>query len=351
MDPNQQQQQEVSHLSIAYPSDKALPAVYSPHHSPVELATTYLICLRKHVLKILTLKLGSGVIDTTPIRFTITVPAIWDDAAKARTQQCAKNAGMGEEIRIISEPEAAVVYALDAMDPLDFRPGDTFILSDAGGGTVDLISYTIDALEPNLQIREAVSGDGYACGSTFLNRIFAQFLEQHLTDVEGYDDDTLDEALHDFETNAKRRFNGDTAMMLRVRGLVDVKDKGIKRQRLTIPTDKVKSLFEPVISTILTLLMSQLRHTTRAKAVILVGGFGQSPYLRNCIKKVVPETVPVLQPANGWTAVVRGALIKSLNEMNPDTSRISIASRVSRKAYGVIVGVVYDPAVHRKSLR
>ncbi|KIW19845.1 hypothetical protein PV08_00420 [Exophiala spinifera] len=351
IDPKQQQQQAVSHLSIAYPSAKALPPASDPHHSPVELATTYLICIRRHVEKLLTLKLGKGVIDTTPICYTITVPAIWDDAAKARTQQCAKNAGMGDEVRIISEPDAAIIYAIDTMDPHKFQVGDTFVVCDAGGGTVDLIAYKIIALHPKVEISEAVSGDGYACGSTFLNRIMAQFLEKHLKNVEGYDEDTLDEAMQDFETHSKRRFNGETAMTLRVRGLVDDQENGIRRQRLTIPAEKVKSMFEPVMSTILTLLMAQLRQVNQAKAILLVGGFGQSPYLRNCIKAVVPETVEILVPATGWTAVVRGALIKSLSDIQPDTSRITIASRVARKAYGVCSGLIFNSKVHQESSR
>ncbi|KIV84785.1 hypothetical protein PV11_00543 [Exophiala sideris] len=350
LDPKQED--EVSHLAIAYPDRKALPPAYDMTRSPGALATTYLTCLRNHIMSILQLKLGDGVINTTPIRFTITVPAIWDDAAKARTQHCAKAAGMGRDIRIISEPEAAVVYALDAMDPHNLQPGDTFVLCDAGGGTVDLISYTITGIQPNLTVRETVAGSGYACGSTFLNRIFARYLEDQLQDLEGYDDDTLEEALQDFETNAKRRFTGeDAGVSVRVRGLVDNPAKGIKRQRLTISAEKIKSLFEPVMSTIITLVMTQLKQTKQAKAVILVGGFGQSPYLRNCLKKIVPQAIEVLQPVHGWTAVVRGALIKSLNEISPDTSRICIASRIARKAYGLSCGTAFDPAVHKDSAK
>ena len=42
--------------------------------------------------------------------------------------------GKGDRLQIISEPEAAAVYALDAMDPHDIQVGDTFVLCDAGGG-------------------------------------------------------------------------------------------------------------------------------------------------------------------------------------------------------------------------
>jgi len=44
---------------------------------------------------------------------------VWSDAAQSKTRMCAEKAGMGkgEKLQIVSEPEAAAVYALDAMDP------------------------------------------------------------------------------------------------------------------------------------------------------------------------------------------------------------------------------------------
>lgn len=108
----------------------------------------------------------------------------------------------------------------------------------------------------------------------------------------------------------------------------------------------MKSLFEPVISAIITLVMAQLKQTKQAKAVILVGGFGQSPYLRNCIKKVVGNEIEVIQPVEGWSAVVKGALIKGLSETVPDGSGPSVTTRVSRKSYGISCHVKYDPLIH-----
>ena len=85
--------------------------------------------------------------------------------------------GKGDRLQIISEPEAAATYALRNLNPHDVRIGDTFVLVDAGGGTVDLISYTVLALEPILELEEAAPGTGALCGSTFLNRRFEQYLE------------------------------------------------------------------------------------------------------------------------------------------------------------------------------
>ena len=85
------------------------------------------------------------------------------------------------------------MYALDAMDPHNIKVGDTFVLCDAGGGTVDLISYKVSALKPLLKITEAAAGSGSSCGSTFLNRIFQKHLKDKLGDDRDWDDDVLEE--------------------------------------------------------------------------------------------------------------------------------------------------------------
>ena len=102
--------------------------------------------------------------------------------------------GRGERVQIVSEPEAAATYALDALDPHDVKVGDTFVLCDAGGGTVDLISYTVSELRPMLKVDEAASGTGGLCGSTYLNRIFEQFLIAKFGQNDGWEDDIIEEA-------------------------------------------------------------------------------------------------------------------------------------------------------------
>ena len=335
---------DMSRLSLKYPSSNALPPTYS--NSAGQLAIDYLRCLREHVIKILRNKLGDGVVDTTPFEFIITAPAIWSDSAKDRTRNCGKQAGMGKDIRIISEPEAAVVYALDSLDPHNLTVGDTFVLCDAGGGTVDLVSYTITELLPSVKIREAVAGFGDRCGSTFLNRIFRDYLRDNFSHLEGWEDDTMKEAMERFETVAKRKFKGDDDLIIPVQGLANDPGRGIARGKLTVKAEQVVKLFEPVITTITTMIKSQLNQTKGAKAVILVGGFGQSPYLRECVKQIVGKKVEVRQPAQGWTAVVRGALIKALADTDSSLSRVNIAARIARKAYGTTQSVKFDPAKH-----
>ena len=101
--------------------------------------------------------------------------------------------GKGDCLQIISEPEAAATYALHNLNPHDIRIGDTFVLVDAGGGTVDLISYTALALEPILQLEEAAPGTGALCGSTFLNRRFEKYMEDRCEDNPGWDGEVCED--------------------------------------------------------------------------------------------------------------------------------------------------------------
>ena len=191
LDPSQQ------HAECTLVRDFPDPHYTSPGYdvSPDKLVIDYLMALRKHAEQVLKFKLPSSALIGTPIEYVITVPAVWNDAAQAKTRACAEKAGMGcgSALHIISEPEAAAMFALDAMGTHDISVGDTFVLCDAGGGTVDLISYKVATLSPNLQITEAAPGSGSLCGSSFLNRIFAKFLQDKFGDDEDWDDGVLEE--------------------------------------------------------------------------------------------------------------------------------------------------------------
>lgn len=85
---------------------------------------------------------GDHMIATTPIDVILTVPAVWSDAAKDATLRAAEKAGMGTNIAMISEPEAAAHYAINSVNNQNkiLKVGDNVIVCDCGGGTCDLIS-------------------------------------------------------------------------------------------------------------------------------------------------------------------------------------------------------------------
>lgn len=107
----------------------------------VDAVSDYLTQIYKHTMDTLTRRYGESFMASTKVDFVLTCPAVWSDAAKNTTLQAAERAGMGSrsEIQMISEPEAAAVYTLKAIQPNHLNVGDNFIVCDAGGGTVEYV--------------------------------------------------------------------------------------------------------------------------------------------------------------------------------------------------------------------
>ena len=146
----------------------------------LDAVSDYLTKIYEHALEGLTRRYGESFLEITPVAFILTVPAVWSEAAKSATLQAAKTAGM-HNVRLISEPEAAAVYTLKTSPPNSLKVGDTYVVCDAGGGTVDLISYTVTQTSP-LQIEESNVGSGGLCGSAMLNYRFEDAVRVRLGD-------------------------------------------------------------------------------------------------------------------------------------------------------------------------
>lgn len=175
-------------FSTTYVNRLAEPPPYSK--DATTLVTDYLTALRKNVEKTLMKKLGKEALNRTHVTWVITTPAVWSKKAQNDTLQCAKKAGMGGGERIImtSEPEAVAAYALKVIHPLSLRPGQNVVICDAGGGTVDLITYRIKSLSPTLEVEESAIPSGGKCGGVFVNRIFEKMVEERLGKDSGLTD-------------------------------------------------------------------------------------------------------------------------------------------------------------------
>ncbi|KAI1154192.1 actin-like ATPase domain-containing protein [Nemania diffusa] len=345
-----------SMLARKYPKTAIQP---KPEHVE-KLVTDYLGVLRKHAegrIKASFAGLGDALLRHVPWEYIITVPAVWPETAQNITRKCAADAGMApaSPVQIITEPEAAGIYALEHVSQeIQLTIGDTFVICDAGGGTVDLISYTVTSLKPVPRLEESAAGNGGLCGSTFLDRQFDDWLRRKFSGFYRWDDGYHTDALTRWESEIKRNFNGDTTKRFYVpaRGLPDTPDLGIRGNKFEIPGKRVKELFEPVIAEILGLVNSQIAETRRnekiVKAVLLAGGFGRNEYLKKRIQQEVGETIKVERMKDCNTAIVRGALIRGLagNTVGPRRPTIWVDSRISRKHYGIGVWTVYDPKKH-----
>ncbi|KAK5629368.1 hypothetical protein RRF57_005083 [Xylaria bambusicola] len=315
---------------------------------------------------------------STKVEFVLTCPAVWSDAAKNTTLQAAERAGMGSksEIQMISEPEAAAVYTLKAIQPNHLNVGDNFIVCDAGGGTVDLIAYKVISLKP-LRVEESAVGTGGLCGSAFLNYRFEEHVRGRLGHTR-FDEMKLKKAktwqmgLKYFEEFVKRNFNEDEHQEVNVPfpGLPDDEEARLDSGFLILTATEIKDIFEPVVKEVCDLVQGQVDGLRNkggiVSGIVLVGGFGQSEYLYKRLKghftsgapppyserpthamaRAIGEngSIEVMQPLYAWTAVVRGAVLRGL-EGN------MVISRKARMHYGTSYATVYNEEKHSVSER
>jgi len=338
----------------------------------VDAVSDYLTQVHKHTIDTLTRRYGESFMASTKVDFVLTCPAVWSDTAKNTTLVAAERAGMGKqaEIQMISEPEAAAVYTLKAIQPNHLKINDNFVVCDAGGGTVDLIAYKIVSLKP-LRVEESAVGTGGLCGSAFLNFRFEEHVRTRLG-VSRFNEMKLKKAktwqmgLKYFEEFVKRNFNEDEHQEINVPfpGLPDDEEAGLDSGFLVLTAAQIKDIFEPVVKEVCDLVQGQVDGLRRkggiVSGIVLVGGFGQSEYLYRRLKAHFTSAAPppyterpthssatisenasieVMQPLYAWTAVVRGAVLRGV-EGN------MVISRKSRYHYGTSYATVYDETRH-----
>ncbi|KAK4895262.1 hypothetical protein LTR27_006605 [Elasticomyces elasticus] len=294
------------------------------------IVAEYLRAVYDHTKVILGRRYGQAFVSATKLTVILTVPAVWSDAAKDATLKAAEAAGMGGSLAMISEPEAAAVYTLQAMQPNHLKIGHNFVVIDAGGGTVDLISYSIRQLKP-LRLEELAKGSGGFCGAAFLNNRFEQFVRQKLG-LTAFDTIRTTKpksclmALKYFEDYVKRNFDpdDDDTFNIPFPGVPDNEKAGIEDGFLIIGSG------------------------LQANGLVLVGGFGQSECLLKALQTRFSggvHGIEVLQPVNAWTAVVRGAVLRGLEGAE------MVTNRKARRHYGVRCSEAFDPSIHPISCR
>ena len=141
----------------------------------------------------------------------------------------------------------------------------------------------------------------------------------------------------------------DEVFIIPVCGLPDNERLGILRGRLALKGTDLAAIFEPLIIEIISLVKHQIESAgLPIRAVLLVGGFGASNYLKGCLRERLDSGVLVLQPPNAWQAVVQGAVIKGLANCAPNTCMtLHVESRKARRHYGMELGANFDLDLHQ----
>ncbi|OCL14979.1 hypothetical protein AOQ84DRAFT_307992 [Glonium stellatum] len=331
------------------------------------IITDYLTSLFRHVKE--ELYEEHSFTDDCAIEFVLCVPAIWTQEACRKMQSAMGSAmfksgfrgsrdGNVEDLFIVSEPEAAAAYVLE--NNYEIKPGDTFVILDAGGGTIDATTYTVDKTEPLRLIREAVNPGGGLYGSSYLNETFREFLEDKLRDKTYLErgNTTIDGIIEslvtgDFENRLKRQINlADKRLskkQITLLGLREDARKNLDNNRINIEREDWERIFRQCLRGASTVMTEQLElaraQGLQVNKVILIGGFAASPSLKWFLEKELHKLseaygseIRLLRPETPGTAVASGAILRALNKEDGP-------ARFIRSSYGFLRTEPYEPEV------
>ncbi|MER5369841.1 Hsp70 family protein [Streptomyces sp. NPDC002722] len=295
------------------------------------------------------------------IRWCVTVPAIWGDYEKQLMREAAEAAGLPKESKrllLAYEPEVAAHYArvsgvrtakLTGKRANLLSPGSRFVVADCGGGTVDITAY------------RAISGDsleeiGRECGgkfgSEYINRAFVEnILMPRFGSFEAFERirerqptvivDLIDEweraKLH-FAVGQIEEINIQIPLVLDrcldedARAALSKIQEGFT-DAIVVSPDEACQAFETVVPGVLGLVDKQLEEMKRQRRnapgkelVVLVGGFGNSPYLRRRLEDHLDGRADLIVPPDPQVAVLYGAVYFACNPQ--------VRARRARLTYG-----------------
>ncbi len=372
----------------------------------IDLVAQYLHHLWQHALREIEMQIDQRALQNLPFKVALTIPAIWPQYARNMMKEAARRAGIlaprdiaDTTLILVEEPQAAALTTLlEQREYPDMEVGETFMVVDCGGGTVDIISYKVMNTTPFV-VNEVVKGEGKLCGAFLLDDKFEQYIKKK----SGLKFENCEPAAwakfwnDEWEHGIKRAFTGSAEQQ---KIFVHPPNKALSRiarlkgnDGLVIPRETVQGFFEESYQGIRSLINDQNTRITiqegrppkvcspaflaalsapwffsgsyanlyPVQKIILVGGLGSSRYLS---RKLATEYSNVMPSPYAWSAVARGAVIKLLKNAFNESDVVEAADplqtqdvinlpeaevHIARHSYGVETGVpverVYPPVI------
>ncbi|KAL4230425.1 Heat shock 70 kDa protein 12A [Mactra antiquata] len=338
--------------------------------------------LKDDLIKTSNDRISGSAVGEADMHWVLTVPAIWNDAAKQFMREAAQDAGIaGDHLTIALEPEAASLYCRhlpiekseksgpEKMSLSSFGPGKRYLVLDAGGGTVDI---TVHEILPGGRLKELHKASGGAWGGTKIDDAFYEFMveitgtgadirtkvmdkfkEEHMEDyIDLFRDFEIKKRAIGPDGDSKVTFKMPVALLTMVQQIRNkTLDEAIKNtkyasdvkstsDKLRVNQKVAKGFFDASMRSITNHVKDLLRVPScrNIDAIVMVGGFSESPLLQHAIKQTFSST-QVIIPNEAGLAVLRGAVIFGHKPS-------MITSRISKYTYGTDISPEFDPAKH-----
>ncbi|KAK7415470.1 hypothetical protein QQZ08_012337 [Neonectria magnoliae] len=254
---------------------------------------------------------------------TIAVPARWPRYAFDSIRKAINNSGIAadlrENCRFVTQPEATILGVIDAparvLSPGDYmygpdiQAGDTMLVCDCGGGTVDLGGYLVSSLNPFV-VNECIPTTCSFNGSLKLDDRFMALLENKVNNIPTHVrfNSRKKRCFRSFsekhwEFDMKRNFGGEQSVWTYEvpSNWLDSAAKN-DRPQLRFTNEELAAVFEPVLN-IAQLVEVQIHDINMKmgkppKYVLVAGGFGLILYLQRAIYERVNSVANALESAS-----------------------------------------------------
>ncbi|KAG9103549.1 hypothetical protein FRC06_010034 [Ceratobasidium sp. 370] len=288
-------------------------------------------------------------------------PNGWGIREQAFLRSAAIEAGMADatsaptQIRFVTEAEASVhfcIYHTNLGSCL--QPGTNFVVCDAGGSTVDTTLYTVISARPVLKLEEKRASACVQAGAIFVDSEAEKYLRTTLRNAQVSEEDIEEytkTGIKDFESFAKRAFGDPTAdsSISIAHSRFNNSSLRTRRGRMTLPGSTMKSFFDVCSREIMGSVDQQIDGLT-VPYILLVGGFGDSPFLRREFKSRYEPKGCRITLTNDSSVVSSKAVADGAVIWNTISS---VYSRAPRASFGVVVTTTFDPqdSEHRNRIK
>ncbi|KAI0738324.1 hypothetical protein C8Q80DRAFT_1262843 [Daedaleopsis nitida] len=283
------------------------------------------------------------------IEFVLSHPNGWEGAQQGKMREAAVMAGLVPNNttghrrvhKFVTEGEASLNFCIQSgltTDTLQDRK--SVMIVDAGGGTVDISSYSFVSISP-VSVEEVAAADCILQGSTRVNVRAEAYLKEKLQTSEYGNDDDLKSMLDYFDAATKPVFKNENESSYIKFGSMKCNDPAvnIRRGQLTLADSDMLSFFKPSLDAIVEVVKKQRAAASHpVSTVFLVGGFAANPWLYASLKDELNALGLTLYRPDSHTnkAVANGAVSFYLEHF--------VSARIMKITYGTNVSVDFDPS-------
>ncbi|QRW20316.1 heat shock protein 70 kDa 12B [Rhizoctonia solani] len=254
------------------------------------------------------------------------------------------------KVRFVTEAEASVHFCIHHTNlGTVLKPGTNFAVCDAGGSTVDTTLYSVTSMRPILKLKEERASACVQAGAIFVDSEVEKHLRKTLANAGLSSEDVVEytkAGVKDFEGFAKRAFRDETTEQSVAVAHTRFNNTTIRarRGRMSFPGLIIKEFFDVCVKEI-TASVDQQINGLNVPYILLVGGFGDSVYVRNEFKKRYESRGSKITLTNDSSskAVADGALIWSTIS--------SVHSRAPRYSFGIKILVPFLSHIHTRQGR